>query len=136
MWYPVNTPPDGWLECNGQSTASYPALAALIGPSVPDLRGVFIRGLDTRIAGNVDPWSQENGGTARSIRSIQIDNFKSHTHGSNSAWVNLVSFHVGDAFLTGVHNSGYDFDYGNTVKYTGGIETRPRNIALLPCIKY
>jgi microcystin-dependent protein len=31
--------PTGWLLCNGQSTASYAALAAVVGANVPDLRG-------------------------------------------------------------------------------------------------
>jgi microcystin-dependent protein len=31
--------PTGWLLCDGQSTASYTALAAVVGPNVPDLRG-------------------------------------------------------------------------------------------------
>lgn len=33
-----------WLECNGQSTAAYPALAAIVGANVPDYQGVFLRG--------------------------------------------------------------------------------------------
>ena len=37
---------DNWLECNGQaiSSAVYPELVALIGGSVPDYRGLFLRG--------------------------------------------------------------------------------------------
>ena len=37
---------DNWLECNGQriSSAVYPELIALIGGSVPDHRGIFLRG--------------------------------------------------------------------------------------------
>jgi microcystin-dependent protein len=31
--------PAGWLFCNGQSTASYASLAAVVGATVPDLRG-------------------------------------------------------------------------------------------------
>jgi microcystin-dependent protein len=31
--------PTGWLLCDGQSTASYTALAAVVGANVPDLRG-------------------------------------------------------------------------------------------------
>ena len=31
--------PTGWLLCNGQSTASYTALAAVVGANVPDLMG-------------------------------------------------------------------------------------------------
>ena len=37
--------PSGWLECNGQSCASYPALVTLLGGStVPDLRDRYVRG--------------------------------------------------------------------------------------------
>ena len=31
--------PGGWLLCNGQSTSAYAALAALVGATVPDMRG-------------------------------------------------------------------------------------------------
>ena len=36
-----------WLECNGQSISKtvYPELFALMGGQVPDLRGLFLRGL-------------------------------------------------------------------------------------------
>ena len=48
--WPAATPPSGYLVCNGQSfnTAAYPKLASVY-PSgtLPDLRGVFIRGLDS-----------------------------------------------------------------------------------------
>ncbi|ECH4667691.1 shufflon system plasmid conjugative transfer pilus tip adhesin PilV [Salmonella enterica] len=47
--WPTATPPSGYLLCNGQSfnTAAHPKLASVY-PSgtLPDLRGVFIRGLD------------------------------------------------------------------------------------------
>ena len=36
-----STAPDGWLECNGQATTGYDALAAVVGTNVPDLRGEF-----------------------------------------------------------------------------------------------
>lgn len=40
------TVPTGWLECNGQAAPS--ALAAVLGQAnVPDLRGEFVRGLDS-----------------------------------------------------------------------------------------
>ena len=49
--WPVATNPEGWdegkwLECNGQtiSQAVYPVLFALTGGTVPDLRGLFLRG--------------------------------------------------------------------------------------------
>ena len=45
-WPSARNPEDGtWLECNGQSCAAYPQLVAVLGKStVPDYRGVFLRG--------------------------------------------------------------------------------------------
>jgi microcystin-dependent protein len=37
--YGASAAPTGWLLCNGQSTSGYPALAAIVGANVPDLRG-------------------------------------------------------------------------------------------------
>jgi len=42
--------PAGWLECNGQSTSGYTALAAVVGATVPDIRGRAIYGTSTSIA--------------------------------------------------------------------------------------
>ena len=47
--WPVGQNPedmDNWLECNGQSISPsvYPELFAVVGSSVPDLRGLFLRG--------------------------------------------------------------------------------------------
>jgi microcystin-dependent protein len=39
VMYGGTTAPTGWLLCNGQSTASYTALAAVVGANVPDLMG-------------------------------------------------------------------------------------------------
>jgi microcystin-dependent protein len=39
VMYGGTAAPTGWLLCNGQSTASYTALAALVGANVPDLMG-------------------------------------------------------------------------------------------------
>ena len=49
---------DNWLECNGQtiSSAVYPELVALIGTTVPDYRGIVLRGLGSQTSahyGNV-----------------------------------------------------------------------------------
>ena len=45
-WPVAGNPADAasWLECNGQSTTGYPELAAVVGATVPDLRGRFLRG--------------------------------------------------------------------------------------------
>ncbi len=39
VMYGAAIAPTNWLLCNGQSTASYPALAAVVGANVPDLMG-------------------------------------------------------------------------------------------------
>jgi hypothetical protein len=45
IWGAANNPANGtWLDCNGQSTAAYPELAAIYGANVPDYRGTFLRG--------------------------------------------------------------------------------------------
>lgn len=70
MW-PNSKVPAGWLECNGQSTAIYAELAKVVGPNVPDLRGMFVRG-----------WSNDridlDGG--RRIKSEQTGINKTHSH--------------------------------------------------------
>lgn len=47
-WASANNPNENgtWLECNGQSCTAYPELAKVLGSdTVPDYRGVFLRGL-------------------------------------------------------------------------------------------
>jgi microcystin-dependent protein len=46
MWY-TDTPPVGWLLCNGQSTSGYAELASIVGPSVPNLQGRVPVGKDS-----------------------------------------------------------------------------------------
>jgi len=72
-----STAPAGWLECNGQSTTGYAALAALIGATVPDLRGEFIRGWANNRTGIPD--------AGRALGSFEDEAFKSHTHTASSA---------------------------------------------------
>ena len=58
-WASSKNPTEGgtWLECNGQSATAYPALVAVLGKNtVPDYRGVFLRGYGSVITshfGNV-----------------------------------------------------------------------------------
>ena len=50
-WASSKNPSDGtWLECNGQSCAAYSELSAVLGKTtVPDYRGVFLRGLGSKV---------------------------------------------------------------------------------------
>lgn len=132
MAFAMNTAPDGWIKCNGAaiSRTTYAKLYLAIGTTfgagdgsttfnLPDLRGEFVRGWDD--ARGVD--------AGRALGSGQTDMFKSHTHTSNTS-------NVGTTLGTSGHAQA---DMGGSyilIGATGGSETRPRNIALLYCIKY
>ena len=131
-----STAPTGYLKANGAaiSRTTYADLFAAIGTTfgsgngsttfnVPDLRGEFIRAWDD--ARGVD--------SGRSFGSAQADEFESHNHtfytsGSTGSYSN--NFDVDSPV------SGNSLSFPKTVTDTGGTETRPRNIALLACIKY
>ena len=126
------TPPDGYLECNGQavSRTKYAALFAAIGTiwgsgngsttfNLPDLRGEFLRGWDH--GRGVDP--------GRNFGSWQADELKSHRHDYVGVeWQDLVD--IGD------DTRRMGISAIQTTTATGGPETRPRNIAVMYIIKY
>ena len=131
--------PVGWLECNGQSTAAYPALGKIVGAVVPDLRGEFIRGWDH--GRGVD------GG--RSLNSFQADELKQHTHGVNDPGHrhSMQGYSGEDNATTDYFAGGKNANRtspnvmlnaatGITINASGGSETRPRNIALMYIIKH
>jgi len=130
-WFAADTPPTGFLECDGSSlsTTTYADLYAVIGYTfggsggsfnIPDLRGEFIRG-----------WDNSRGvDSGRSFGSAQDDEFESHTHAQ--APDTILYSGGGVVNVSGSSTRAA----GGTTSATGGAETRPRNIALLPCIKY
>lgn len=93
------SPPTGFLLCDGTTYNynDYATLGALLGNriggtgvpggtfKVPDLRGYFLRGLDT--GATVDPDSASRtyngGGPGAVIGSYQTDQYQSHTHTTN-----------------------------------------------------
>ena len=129
--FAMTTPPLGWLECNGSaiSRTTYAALFAALSTTwgigdgsttfnIPDLRGEFIRGWDNGVG-------RDSG---RAFASFQLDEFEAHTHGIQ---------HSGESGTTGSYIAGASFT--NQTRQTtssGGVETRPRNYALMYCIKY
>lgn len=132
LYFAMSAAPAGWKICDGSlvSRATYAALFAAIGTTygagdgattfkLPDLRGEFIRGADG--GRGVD--------AGRVLGSGQGDMFKSHSH----------SAAVG-AFLSWVETGGNvtlspgSAVYSSPITSSGGNETRPRNVAMLPCI--
>lgn len=82
--------------------------------------GRFVRGID-RSGSNVDPDGERNPG------SLQEDEFKAHNHSEQRF---KIGTHCG---LDGC-NGGPTNETVQTGS-TGGQETRPRNVALLYCVK-
>lgn len=131
MFFAMSTAPASWLVCNGSavSRAAYATLFSKIGVlygagdgsttfNIPDMRGEFPRGLD--LGRGVD--------IGRGIGSAQAGDIQSHTHGLQ------YGSNVGTNFGSPGYNSVNTITSAG-VQATGGAETRPRNIALLPCIK-
>lgn len=123
--------PAGYLKANGAaiSRTTYASLFSSIGTvfgagdgsttfNLPDLRGEFIRGFD-------DGRAVDSG---RAIGSAQTDAFKSHTH---TAGVDVYAGLGSGGLMYYISGSGV-----GPTGATGGTETRPRNVALLACIRY
>ncbi|NEO87737.1 MAG: hypothetical protein F6J87_26285 [Spirulina sp. SIO3F2] len=153
IWFAGSSPPDGYLKANGAelSRSVYAALFAAIGElygvgdgtttfNLPDLRGEFIRGADD--GRGVDP-ARVFGSSQKGTLLLKSDRAYNYVY---MPW--LVGFEgLGADDATA---SGYDYDYNvngtNGSGFNHGIRdegwfggqgaTRPRNIALMPCIKY
>jgi microcystin-dependent protein len=131
--FAMNSAPTGWLPCDGAAvnrTGTYAALFAAIGTThgsgngsttfnVPDLRGYFIRGSGTN----------SDGTASGSFAAKQADEFKSHSHTLSR---NVGAFGAGGSAQNVFNVLGGAESTGSS----GGTETRPRNIALLYCIKF
>jgi microcystin-dependent protein len=140
QYFAMDTEPSGWLKADGSavSRSTYSSLFSAIGTTfgngdgsstfnLPDLRGEFLRGWD-------DGREIDDG---RSFGSFQEDEIKSHTHSTNADR----DFGLYGMPLSSVTTNpeGNDLRIGfrdASVNSTGGDETRPRNIALLACIKF
>lgn len=124
--------PTGWLECNGSAVSRtiYSALFAAIGTTfgagdgtttfnLPDLRGEFVRGWDN--GRGVD--------SGRTLGSSQVDGYKAHSH----AIVGSSGVGGGVAVINGAAGG---YSPNNITGDSGDSETRPRNVAMMYCIKY
>ena len=163
IWFAGGNAPSGYLKCNGDSvpngsgtvqgvTSDFSALHAIVGGTIPDLRGEFIRGFDD--GKGTDP--------GRVIRTGQTDENKAHGHGSSATATSTVTdpghthnnkisnSDSGDGFIEeqgNAHHGNLATDSNTTgisvstsvsvsISQDGAAEARPRNVALLACIKY
>lgn len=146
--WPGQTPPPGWLECNGQlfNTGTNPKLYNVLGTnSVPDYRGIFLRG-----------WAHGSGAydpdAGRALGSVQGDALAAHEHrlqmayengdvpaGSEVVAVNQASGRVGYELPSANKNDNTIIKLPTSVSKAladgGGPETRPKNIAVMYVIK-
>ena len=126
--------PAGYIKANGAtvSRSAYSALFSGIGTiygagdgsttfQIPDMRGYFPRGFDD--GAGVD--------SGRTFGTSQADAFASHLHTWNFYQGSWNSGTSGNVCLS-TNQGTTDRNTGST----GGTETRPKNIALLACIKY
>lgn len=149
--WPVATNPIGsdvWLECNGQSTSAYPALAAIVGATVPNYQGTFLRGYGSQpsthygmvlhSSGNL---GELQGDSIRNITGTFLLNIPSGD-GTNAGftlnptgafYLNMTSARYvgGDIFLN--NTGGAAFDASRVVPTAN--ENRPINKAVRYLIK-
>lgn len=152
--FAMSSIPAGYLKANGAavSRTTYAALFAQIGTyygagdgvstfALPDLRGLFVRGLDESRgldAGRVLGTFQESQ-NASHTHAASSDAQGEHTHGLTMGYTDLDNGNFGGGRST--YGTQYTQPAGNhshniTISASGGNESRPPNIALIYCIKY
>ena len=163
MQFAGNVAPAGWLKANGAaiSRTTYPRLwawaqasgnlaasegakqAGQFGPgngsttfTIPDLRGEFVRG-----------WDDSRGvDSGRGIGSAQAQDYQSHGHGvTDPGHAHGILYYQATgggqpaASAQAINSAGGGTALavtGISIQNSGGTETRPRNVALLYCIKH
>lgn len=136
--FAMSAAPSGWLECDGSavSRTTYAALFSAIGTTygtgdgsttfnLPDLRGEFLRG-----------WDHGRGvDSGRAIGTSQAAAIGPHSHNANGLTNrNTVSGGTDQLVIKNGTANGISDAVNNSG--TGiGTETRPRNIAMMFCIK-
>lgn len=136
-----DTAPTGWVKANGAaiSRTTYAALFSAIGTTygtgdgsttfnLPDLRGEFIRGWD-------DGRGADSGRSFGTAQAAQTQQYKSVLVETNAAGIYNGGPFNGETWNRSVNSST------NTMRridqtYQTNLETRPRNVALLACIKF
>lgn len=137
--FPVNKVAPGFLELDGsvKSASAYPDLATFLGGAfnkgdegagnfrLPESRAEFLRG-----------WDHGRGVDAgRVLGSYQADDLKGHSHDIDAVSLNPktpIGALVGNRDFPNGVNSLYP---NGKTSVVGGAETRPRNLAVMWCIK-
>ncbi len=157
------TAPSGWLYCNGSavSRTTYDRLFSAIGTTfgagdgsttfnLPDLRDEFIRGANQ--GGGRDVAVSESDSLAAHTHTGDTASAGSHNHGGGH-YINTTNpdfYRYGLTGATGLRPDGGSgsntgepltstagsHTHSFTTDSTGGSETRPQNVALLPIIKF
>ena len=158
--FAMSTAPEGWLLCDGASylRADYDELFAVIGTSygsvdathfnVPDLRGIFVRGRDTRAVGSgTDPdsprdwyttqgFAQQNTVGAFRIRRGSGNELVLETTGAMS--ISTVTGTTTAGTWYGISNQGSStitLDASTQDGFIVADEVRPINMAMNYCIR-
>lgn len=140
------TPPSGWLLCDGAVylNSVYPALASALGKSwgsissnsfkVPDLRGMFLRGVDGGAGVDPDAGSRTvpsgSPNSSDNVGSSQTDGVGNHTHPVNVTTSGAGFSNEISSGAPPLEGSPFATTLGN-----GGDETRPKNAYVLYIIK-
>lgn len=136
--------PRGWLLCDGKSypKAKYPELASVVlthfgeprSPDrdfyVPDLRGRFVRGVDSGAARDPDSMERKDMRSDRTVGgvvgSVQSDEFREHVHTYQ---------HPAKREGGGLYEGRHWWPGEDATGKAGGKETRPINAYLYFIIK-
>ncbi len=156
--FAASTAPTGFLKANGAavSRSTFAALFAITGTTfgsgdgsttfnVPDLRGEFIRGWDdargidaSRAFGSAQSYATARPQTTTPSKLLSDGTTTTLESASNPSAIGFArASKSGEGVTAGSIDSagsGAEMDVINTV--AGDAETRPRNVALLACIKF
>ena len=132
--------PSGWLAADGSGGR-------------PDLRGMFLRGLNNFGTGTRSDGKQDPDGGSRTVGNYQADEMQSHTH-TDSGHTHPYDTFNGNQIGHVDSNTAYARSYKSKTTKTGkanlgnptdsgtgagsprhGDETRPKNVGVIFCVK-
>ena len=120
--YGAAAAPTGYLLCNGASVSrsTYAALFAVIGTAygtsdgssfnVPDLRGRFLRGVDSGEGTDPNAGTRTamatGGNTGDTVGSVQLDAFQGHYHDLDGVDENIATYQLANVWAATAGNNG------------------------------